>query len=432
MQSIKLPDNSKKIYALVDCNNFYASCEAVFEPKFIGKPLVILSNNDGCIVARSAEAKKLNFKFGLPYFKHKKLIKKHNVQVLSSNYTLYGDMSKRVMDTLKLFSPDIEIYSIDEAFLLLNGFENRDLCNYGKKIKDTVRKHTGIPVSIGIANTKTLAKAANKIAKKYDKYNGLFSFINVENISDYLKYLDVSDIWGIGFKYSDFLKKKGINTAKDLINLSDDWIKQHLKITGLRTVMELRGISCINDTFEFVNKKNIGCSRSFGKSVNNYNDLKEALITYASSAAKKLRRQKSAAQAVLVYITTNRFKENEPQYSNSITLPLSPASSFTPDIIKLAVKGLKTIYKKGYNYKKTGILLLDIVQENKIQLDLFNNNEKSDINNNLSSIIDNINVKYGKNILKYAGGGINQDWKMKRGKLSPEYTTNWQDLPKAK
>lgn len=421
-------EKSEKIYALIDCNNFYASCEAVFNPKLRNKPLVILSNNDGCIVARSAEAKKLDFKFGLPFFKHKDLIKKHNVNVLSSNYALYGDMSKRVMNTISLFSPDVEIYSIDEAFVLLNGFENRNLTLYGHNIRNTVKKYTDIPVSIGIANTKTLAKAANKIAKSKLNFNGVFNFFDVNDITPYLQELDIADIWGIGNKYAKFLNKNGIYRAEQLLNLSDAWIKKNLTINGLRTVTELRGTPCIEDEFTVQSKKNICCSRSFGKDVNSYDYLREAIVSYATSAAEKMRKQNSSALSVLVFITTNRFKEVR-QYSNSIAIPFSEATSYTPDIINNALKCLKLIYKKGYYYKKAGVILLDIIPDTKIQPKLFTNEKLKEEKNNLSKTLDIINRKYGKNTLKFAGSGLKQEWKMKQDKLSKSYTTKWSDIP---
>lgn len=421
----------KKIFALVDCNNFYVSCERVFNPKLKDKPVIILSNNDGCVVARSNEAKALGIGFGIPFFKCKNLLKKHNVYVFSSNYVLYGDMSHRVMDTLQQFSPEIEFYSIDEAFLSFDSFTKINLTDYGNQIKETVKKWTGIPVTIGIGQTKTLAKTANKIAKKNPEYNGIFDITNHTQIDKFLEKLNVSDIWGIGCQYTRLLNRHGIYNACQFKYAQDNWVKKNMTLTGLRTVRELRGESCI--PFEQVtpSKKGIACSRSFGKPVETLKELKEALSTYVTRAADKLRSQDSVVSFIHVYLATNRFKD-EPQYSNSITSPIPMPTSYTPDLINLALKNLEKIFKPNYRYKKTGVILLEILPKDKIQLDIFSDASKKKKKEKLMKTIDKINHKWGKDTVKYLSSGIKKPWKMMRKKLTPQYTTNWNEIPVVK
>ncbi|MDQ1266391.1 MAG: Y-family polymerase, partial [Bacteroidota bacterium] len=291
--------------ALVDCNNFYASCERVFNPKLYGKPIVVLSNNDGIIVARSDEAKALGIKMGEPLFKIQDLVRRHNIQVFSSNYTLYGDMSCRVMRVLEQYSQDVEIYSIDEAFLSLWGMERNDLTEYCRNIRNIVRQWTGITVSVGIAETKTLAKLANRIAKKNPKFGGVLNLIGDPNIEEYLKITLVEDIWGVGRQYTKFLNNHGIKTAYDFVNSNDKWIKKNMTVMGLRTCFELRGIPCIKLEYAVPAKKAIVCSRSFGKPVIEKQELHEAVSLFTTRAAEKMRRQNSAASLLTVFLRTN-------------------------------------------------------------------------------------------------------------------------------
>jgi len=418
----------KKIFALVDCNNFYVSCERVFNPSLLNKPVIVLSNNDGNVVARSNEAKKMGIPFGAPYFKLNELIKKHGIRVFSSNYTLYGDMSRRVMDTLERFTPEMEIYSIDEAFLSLKGIDH-DLTKYAIDIKSQIKQWTGIPVSIGIAPTKTLAKLASTIAKNDRSFKGVFSFINHTQINSLLDRIDVKEVWGIGEKYSKKLNKNGIYTALHLRDADDKWLSRELTIMGLRTAMELRGISCFKLEEIPPPKKGIVCSRSFGRPVENLDELKEALASHVSRGCKKLRDQKSAALIITVFLSTNRFKE-EPQYSNNGTYHLTDPSSYTPALIYQSCKILEKIYRGGYRYKKIGIAFSEIIEEADIQNPLFAlNQDNKERSRTLMHTIDTINKAMGKNTLHFASEGIKKTWKMKRSFLSKRYTTHWQEIP---
>ena len=421
-----------KIYALVDCNSFYASCEKVFRPDLKNKPVVVLSNNDGCIVAMSAEAKKLGIKRGKPIFQIKEIIEKNNVEVFSSNYTLYADLSNRVMSTLREFTPNLEIYSIDEAFLDLSGFSHLDINEYCKNIKRTVEKTTGIPVSIGIAETKTLSKIANEIAKKFKGYNGVFNIIGNSNRDKIFNYFNVSDVWGIGGQLSKKLWGFEINTIADLIKKDDAWIQKQMSIKGVSTVRELRGVDCIELDEKIKDKKNILSTRSFGTPVEDFISMSEAVAYHCTIAGSKIRKQNSVCSHTMVFITTNYFKEDEPQYSNSITIPLKNQSAYLPDLIEAADCGLKNIYKSGYKYKKTGVMLIGIVPDSSIQLELFSDNKKIENNKNLMKIIDQINIKHGKESLHSAAFFCHKSWGMKRDHLSPEYTTRWADLPRVK
>ncbi|MDA3837598.1 MAG: Y-family DNA polymerase [Candidatus Delongbacteria bacterium] len=418
-------ENKNKIFALVDCNSFYASCERIFRPDLRDKPIAILSNNDGCIVAMTKEAKELGVTRGEPYFKIPADTRK-KLTVFSSNYSMYGDISHRVMDILAEFSPESEIYSIDESFLDLTGM-NIDLTEYGKEIRKKVKWSTGIPVSVGIGKTKTLAKLANHIAKKREKFNGVVDLSSDENIDKYLAMVKVSSIWGVGRKLSAKLERKNIITAKDLKYTSDGWIQRNLGgVTGMRTVWELRGISCIPlDTIPALNK-GIVSSRSFGKSVETLSGLKEAVSSYISIGAKKLRKQKTAASALTVYIKTNRFKD-EPQYNNSITYKTPYPTSSTIELTEYALNLLERIYKDGYKYKKAGIMLDGIVPNTAIQYSLFTPDK---FNADVDIALDTVNKKWGRNALFTASSGINRKWSMRREFVSPRYTTNWNEILK--
>ena len=416
-----------KIYALVDCNNFYVSCERVFNPSLKGKPVVVLSNNDGCAVSRSTEAKKW-IPMGAPIHKHAKDVLLHNIKCLSSNYTLYSDMSSRIMNTLSRFTPEIEFYSIDEAFLSLTGFENRDLNKYGKLIRETVMQWTGIPVSIGIGPTKTLAKVANGVVKRTPELGGVFSIYKHPKTDQILDRIDVFDIWGIGRQYTKLLRGYGINTALDLKNTSDTFVRKHMTVVGLRTIWELRGTPCINLEDIPEPKKEIVRSRSFGHDVDNLHDLREAISMHTSRAAEKLRDQNSIAGFLSVFLKTNRFKD-VPQYSNSLGCYLHEPTSFTGDLINHALAILDKVYKENYKYKKAGVMLAEIAPETQSQLNLFkpNHNLKEQIR--LMKAFDRINNSWGRDTIKYASSGIKRSWSMKRTSLSRRYTTNWDELP---
>jgi DNA polymerase V len=417
---------NKYIFALVDCDTFYASCERVFQPKIKNDPIIVLSNNDGCAVALSRETKKLGIPFGQPYFKLKPLIEKHNIKVFSSNYELYGDLSRRVMQTLSTFSPDIEYYSIDEAFLRLDLLNISDLHAYGLKIKKTVEDWVGVPVTVGIGSTKTLAKVATDIGKEKPEYEGVF-ILEEKNRVHELSKIPVQDIWGIGSQKRKLLNSYQINTALDLINAEDKFIQKQLSIVGLRTVWELRGISCLPIEEMIPPKKGICSSRSFGHDVTSLEDLEEAVATYAARACVKLRKQNSVCGCIHVWITTNSFKD-VPQYSNTLGYRLPMASNSTPDLIHAAHQALKKIYREGYQYKKAGIFLSEITPATGVQSHLFYDPKHYSKEKKLMEVVDRINKSYGSSSLFFGAMGITQDWKMIRNQKSPSYTTRWNEL----
>lgn len=414
------------MYALVDCNNFYASCERVFNPSLIGKPVVVLSNNDGCVIARSNEAKAIGIGMGQPAFQIKELISKHHVSVFSTNFTLYGDMSQRVMNILSDFVPDIEIYSIDEAFLSLRGFQYFDLEQLGKTIRQAIYKGTGIPVSIGIAQTKTLAKVANHFAKKTPSCKGVF-MITVDNLNSVLTNFPVGEVWGIGRQYNKMLARHGVNTALDFINATPQWIRKTMSVVGLRTQEELRGNECIGMELTIPAKKTICTSRSFGQMITEYSLIAEAVANFASRCAFKLRKQKSCANVIMVFIHTNRHREDLPQYARNRVIVLPVASNSTYEIVEYALLALKSIYKKGYFYKKAGVIVSGIIPENTVQSSLFDNIDREK-HSNVMHALDKINDRFGKDTVKLAVLGNRRKWKLRQEQLSPFYTTHWDHI----
>ena len=420
--------NSKnsRIFALVDCNNFFASCERLFRPDLREKPVVVLSNNDGNIIARSNEAKGLGIAMGEPYFKVKHLLREHDVAVFSSNYTLYGDISHRVMSVLQQMEPDVEIYSIDEMFISIPEGSQLNLTDYGRHLKSVVRKWTGMPVSIGFGPTKTLAKIANRIAKKIPVHKGVFDLTSYGTIDELLAEVAVQDIWGIGRQYTRKLNRHGIFTALDLKYANDQWIRKHLTVTGLRTVWELRGISCLPLEEISPPKKEIVTSKSFSYPVASKSELREAVATYVSRAAEKLRSQHSIAQSLLVFLSTNRFKPDKPQYSNSVQMVLPEPTASTPTLIRYSLRGLDRIYRPGFEYKKAGVMLLEIIPEAYRQGSLF---DRSRSDRRLMAALDSINSKCGRGTVQYAAEGFKKPWMFKRELLSKAYTTKWDQLP---
>jgi len=423
--------SSDEIVALVDCNSFYVSCERVFNPRLEGKPVAVLSNNDGCIVARSSEIKELGIPMGAPGFKYEALIRKHGGTLLSSNYALYGDMSARVMEVLSRFSPDMEVYSIDEAFLNLNGFRIRDMTEYGRKIRDTVKRWTGIPVSVGVSKTKTLAKVANHFAKRYKAYRGSLCLLDEERIREALLRTPVGDIWGVGRQYDKFLQQREIKTALQLRDADDKFIDHYMTSVGHKTVLELRGYSCVKMDEAPPAKKSIICSKSFSKQVTDQAELAEAVSTYITRAGEKLRSQNSVAGHLLVFLNTNRFKEG-PQYNNSASTTLFPPTAYTPELINTALGLLDDVYLPGFEYKKAGVMFSDIISVDDIPLNFLEVNYVDDKRKDLMDAVDLVNHRMGRDAVFYASSGINKEWEMKRAKLSPGYTTRWSDLPKAK
>jgi len=419
--------SKKNKVALIDCNAFYVSCERLFNPKIINKPVVVLSNNDGCVISRSAEAKKIGIKMGEPYFKVKELVKKNNVHIFSSNYALYGDISRRVMKTLRSFSDKIEIYSIDEAFVDLSHIKEKEIENFGKEIRERILKWTGIPTSVGVSSTKTLSKVANHIAKK-DKTGVIFL---KENIDDYLKSFYISDIWGVGKQLSKLYIKNGIDSAYKLKNISNSWVKKSTNVLGAKTVMELRGISCIDLETQETKRKSCCVSRSFGKKIESLDKLKESITTHCLNAAEKIRNDNQTTKSVSVFIRTSPFDKNRKYYSNSITVDLPIASSNSLELVKTAINSLEKIYKYGYFYQKAGVTFSKLEDADQKELNLLTplmeNKSKT-----LMKAMDFANAKYGRNCISIAQAGINKSWKMKREHFSKIDTGSFQDLPMLK
>jgi len=415
--------------ALIDCNNFYASCERIFNPRLIGKPIVVLSNNDGCIITRSAEAKELGIKMGEPYFKAKKIIDKNNVRVFSSNYSLYGDISQRVMETLARFASDVEIYSIDEAFLGLNGFENYELNKYCGYIRRTIKQWVGIPVSIGVSSTKTLSKIANNLAKKNKEYDGVCILKSWFDINESLKLTPIEDVWGIGGRLSIFLKKYKINTAYDFTQLDKGWIRKNMGVVGEKIFLELCGVSCIELELIPSDKKSCCVSRSFSKPIERIGDLEESISSYGTRVTEKIREEGLVAESMSVFVLTNYFNRKEKQYSNSIKLQLPYPTNNSINIVKRALEGIRKIYRKGYRYKKAGVILYGLTKAKQTRGLLDYDRESSD---SIMKTIDRINERYGSSTIRLASEGIEKSWRMRRESVSPCYTTRFDDLVEVK
>ena len=419
-------DNS---IALIDCNNFYASCERIFNPKLIGKPIVVLSNNDGCIITRSAEAKQLGIKMGEPYFKAKKIIDKNKVKVFSSNYSLYGDISQRVMETLARFASDVEIYSIDEAFLGLNGFENYELNKYCSYIRRIIKQWVGIPVSIGVSSTKTLSKIANNLAKKNKDYKGVCILKSWFDINEALKLTPIEDVWGIGRKLSIFLKKYNVSTAYDFTQLDKGWIRKNMGVVGEKTFLELCGVSCIELDLIPTDKKSCCVSRSFSKPIEKIYDLEEAVSSYGTRVSEKIRGEGLVAESMSIFVLTNYFNRKEKQYSNSIKLQLPYPTNNSLKIVKRALEGVRKIYREGYRYKKVGIILYGLARADQTKGLLDYDRESSD---SIMNTMDRINGRYGSSTIRLASEGLEKVWRMKRESVSQCYTTRFDELVQVK
>jgi len=409
--------------ALADCNNFYASCERVFNPKLKNKPVIVLSNNDGCVIARSNEAKTLGIKMGEPVFKIKNIIDQNKVYVFSTNFALYGDMSSRVMSLLNDMAPSLEIYSIDEAFLDFDGIRHCDQLVYDIKAK--VQKSTGIPISIGVGKTKTLAKISNYIAKKYCK-NNVFIIEENSNFSELFKKIPISKLWGIGNSYSFILNNYGVKTIYDFMCLNESWVQKTMNIVGLKMLRELKGESCFPIDLSPSTKKNISTSRTFKNDISDMRLLKQAVSNHAVRCAEKLRKQKSSGRYIGVFLKTNPFKKRARYHSTYNFSILSTATNDSIDIVGTANKLLESIYKKGYEYKKSGVVISDIVPENQVQLSLFNNPKNHSKRQKLFDKIDFINRTMGRDKVRILAQGIPE--KLKQENLSPCYTTRWEDL----
>lgn len=414
------------MFALVDCNNFYASCERVFRPDLNGKPVVVLSNNDGCVIARSNEAKALGVPMGAPAYQFQRLFDEKQVHVFSANFALYGDMSSRIMSILSTYTPEMEIYSIDEAFLNFDGFEFFDLNKTGLEMRRKVLRSTGIPVSVGFAPTKALAKVANRIAKKFpERTGGVYCIDTDEKRIKALKWLLVEDVWGIGRKHAKRLAYLSIKTAYDFVQMSDSWIKRNMSVVGLRLKRELEGIPSI-EMEETKPKQSIATTRSFDKHYTTFDELKERIVTFAVTCAEKLRQQNSCCNAIMVFVHTNYFREDLEQYAKNSVIKLPFATNSSIEIAKFATEALQQIFVSGYHYKKAGVMVMDIVPEMPNQLNLFiNSNPKHKA---LMVAIDKINNEIGQQKVMLAAQDPARRWKMKQEKLSPRYTTKLSEI----
>ncbi|RFC35254.1 MAG: DNA polymerase V [Candidatus Nitrotoga sp. SPKER] len=416
--------------ALVDVNNFYVSAERVFNPKLEGVPVVVLSNNDGCVVARSYEVKDLGIPMAGPWFKLKDMARKHAIIALSSNYALYADMSNRVMTVLSDFSPRQEIYSIDECFIDLDGMES-NTTQYCQSIRQRIKQWIGVPVCVGVGSTKTLAKLANHVAKKHPQYESVCNFKEMTSVEldILLASIKVREVWGIGRKLNAHLQQGGIQTVQQLRDFDVMRLRKRFGVVMERTVRELRGESCLEMVDIAPDKQQIISSRSFGRYVTELCELEEAVSTYMSRAAEKLRRQNSVASTVFVHIHTNPHKEGAPQYSPGMTIGLSHPTDDTRKLTNAVLVCLRRIYKRGYEYQKAGVMLSDISPKGISQSDLFAEQFTTNHSNKLMSMLDQVNLKMGKGKLKLASEGLEQSWKMKTGSKSPAYTTQWGELP---
>ncbi|PZU91258.1 MAG: SOS mutagenesis and repair protein UmuC [Pseudanabaena sp.] len=420
--------SSAHCIALVDCNSFYVSCERVFNPNLEGKPVVVLSNNDGCIVARSPEAKALGIPMGAPYHRYKHQLQNAGAIALSSNYELYGDMSHRVYDVLFASVPEVEIYSIDECFLDLTGFTHlgtEGLMEFGTKLREKILRWTGIPTGIGIASTKVLSKVANRVAKK--SVIGVAELITDELRDRVLSNIEIEDIWGINKRLGVRLRSHGIITAANLRDAPEALIKQIMGIVGVRIMYELRGLSCLPMEASAPPQKNMICSRSFGQPVTTLAQMHEAIAHHAARAAAKLRHRKLRASVLGAFVTTNRFKPNDPQYSNSVTVSLPTATNSSQVLIRYAKFCMTSIFREGFSYKKCGVSLNDLSSVDAVQLDLLSPSVNSP-DEKLMAIIDSLNRRYGSGTVRFASEGIRQDWKMRSDLRSPRYTSRWDEL----
>lgn len=417
------------MFALVDCNNFYASCQRVFQPGLEGKPIVVLSNNDGCVIARSNEAKALGIPMGAPYFKIEKFAKQHGVSVFSSNYGLYGDMSRRVMQILATYAPEAEVYSIDECFLDFTGL-SLDLTAYSLSIANTVRQCTGIPVSIGVAPTKTLSKIANRLAKKGFSPDGpVLEWPKITNPEPLLAAVPVEDIWGISARLGARLRKLGITDALALLSSDPKRLRQYFGVVMERMVLELRGVSCMPLESSPPPRKQIMTSRSFGEQLTELDDVRAAMAAFAARSGEKLRARGLCAQALTVFIHTSPFETRKPPYSNAVTVAFERPSQDSAYLIRCAVRGLERIFRPGYAYQRAGVLLSDLVPAGTEQVSLFTSEtEAPGRSAQLMEVMDEINRVYGRHTLRYAGEGLSQHWRMRQRLKSPSYTTDWREL----
>jgi DNA polymerase V len=433
MTTMNPAGETKQLFALVDVNNFYVSCERVFAPKLEGVPMVVLSNNDGCAVARSAEVKALGVKMATPWFQMQDLAKKHGIQAYSSNYTLYGDMSNRVVEVLRKFTPNLEVYSIDESFLQIETVlkQYADPTSLGQIIKQDVKDTTGLPVCVGIGASKTLAKLANHLAKKHPQFSGVcdISSMPKEALYQWMSETAVGEVWGIGRQLSKKLKVLRINTVFDLLQASPQSMRQQFGVVVERICYELRGVSCLELEEVAPAKQQIVSSRSFGKPVISMEQLAESVASHTARGAEKLRSQQSVTGALTIFVQTNPHKPFEPQHHQSITVALVDPSDNTLTLTTAALKGLKQIYKTGFKYKKAGVMFSLLADKPTVQQSLFDDVQVKGKSAHLMKAMDSINSRFGNAVIRTAVSGTTQDWKMRSGNRSPNYTTQWDELP---
>lgn len=425
-----------QLFALVDVNNFYVSCERVFQPKLEGLPMVVLSNNDGCAVARSAEVKALGIKTGTPWFQMEEIAKKHGIQAYSSNYTLYGDMSNRVVQVLRTFTPNLEVYSIDESFLrietLLKSYSSPS--DLGQTIKEKIKVTTGLPVCVGMGESKTLAKLANYLAKKHSQFSGVcdISTMPKEELYQWMTETPVGEVWGIGRQIAKRLQVMKIQTVFDLLQASPQLMRQQFGVVIERLCYELRGVSCLQLEEVAPAKQQIVSSRSFGQLVTSLTALTESVATHTARGAEKLRGQHSVTGALTIFIQTNPFKQNEPQHHQSISVPLSDPTDNTLTLTTAAIAGLKQIYQSGFRYKKAGVIFSLLADKPTVQQSLFDDIEVKGKSAGLMKALDSINSRFGNAVIRSAATGTTQAWQMRSDKRSPNYTTRWDELPVAR
>lgn len=417
------------MFGLCDANNFYASCERVFNPSLIGRPVVVLSNNDGCVIARSNEAKELGIAMGAPYFQIKQLARRANVAVFSSNFVLYGDMSHRIASLLKKYVPT-EIYSVDESFLDMSGIDESKLDALGHEIARTVKQYTGIPVSIGIAPTKTLAKIASKLCKQYPKLKGCCFMHRQQDIEKVLRKFPIEDVWGVGRRYAKMLKANGVDTAWDFTQLTPEWVRKRMSVVGLRMWKELRGEACIGFMQAPADKKQIATTRTFAHDIDNFGELHQSVAQYVAACAEKLRKQNSVCGEIVVFILTNRHKDNVPQHYESRLLKFSVPTDSTLELTKYASGLLRQIYRKGYAYKRAGVILSDISSKTGTQRDMFDTTDR-DKHDRLMKTVDGLNAAYGKPKIVTAAEGFER-FRMNRNHLSGKFTTDWEQIIRIK
>ena len=420
-----------KIVALVDCNSFYASCESIFRPYLQDQPVVVLSNNDGCVIARSSLAKKRGIKMGVPFFQIKQMVKKHSVQVFSSNYNLYGNISSRVMGTLKNYCDQLEIYSVDEAFLVLNKYSQRSFYTRAEEIQKVVKKWIGVPVSIGIAKNKTLSKVANYLAKKDEMGSQVVEILTQKQIEISLKVLDVGDIWGVGHRIAIFLQSQGIKSAYDLYKSDPRWVRQHLGVVGERTYRELHGEMCFSIIEKAPAKKQCRVSRSFENYVCDFEGLEKRIISYSTRASEKIRADKLQAKKITVFVKSNKFNKNDRSYYGFKTYDFTSPTNDLFEIIKIAIEALRKIYIPGVKYKKAGVLLSNLSEEGVYNQDLFIRKSEEEILKKVkvNKVFDSLNERYGSGTICIAKENYERFHITRRKNLSPAYTSSFNELP---